>query len=189
MTAIAGVIVSFLVMLLSDLLKVTGPRRWGNAVFLIAIALLIASLSFAVSSGHWLTVAFPLRVFFFLLAALAACLEAIALLLALPAGETYLGAGENALVDRGMYALCRHPGALWLPALLISLALALGSQGLLLAGVLASALNTLYVFYQDLWVFPKTIPGYAEYKKTTPFLIPTRASLKKALGTTRHRQD
>lgn len=189
MTAVAGVIVSFLVMGLSDGLKVAGTRRWGNAVFLVALAFLIASLLLAVCSGHWFSVAVSLRAFFFLLAALAAWFEAAALVFAFPAGEIYLGGGENALADRGMYALCRHPGALWLPALLISLALALGSQGLLSAGALASALNTLYVFFQDRWVFPKTIPGYTEYRKTTPFLIPTRASLKKALETARNRQD
>ncbi|MDD4080994.1 MAG: methyltransferase [Eubacteriales bacterium] len=189
MTAIVGVIASFFLMLKSDFLKAAGPRRWGNAVFIIALALLIASLSLAAAAGHWFTVAFPLRVLFILLAALAAWLEAVSLFWALPARETYLGGRETALVDRGMYALCRHPGALWLPLLLLSLALALGSAGLLWAGAVASVLNAVYVLIQDRWVFPKTIPGYAEYQTATPFLIPTRASLKRALDTTRHRQE
>ena len=187
MKAGVGLVAAFLLMLLSDYLKVAEQRRWGNACFLLGLMLFTASLAWGMALGSWFSVALPLRVLFFLLAALAALLEAVSLFGALPARETYLGQGETPLADRGMYALCRHPGALWLPALLLFLSLGLGSLGLLLSGALAAGLNVFYVWMQDRWVFPQTIPGYQNYRKHTPFLIPTRASVKKALAT--FRQD
>ena len=40
--------------------------------------------------------------------------------------------------------------------------------------------NFLYVYLQDRYIFPRYIRGYDDYKRSVPFLIPTRASLKKA---------
>ena len=52
----------------------------------------------------------------------------------------------------------------------------------LLALLLFTLGDVLYVFYQDRCVFPHTIDRYREYRKTTPFLIPTASSIKEALA-------
>ncbi|NLC32614.1 MAG: hypothetical protein GX781_04895 [Clostridiales bacterium] len=105
------------------------------------------------------------------------------LFLSLPAVHTYFGKEEPGfLVDSGMYALCRHPGALWFPIFSCFLALGLANPELLLAAVLASLLNVLYVWFQDKKIFPHTIMGYERYQKTTPFLLPNAHSFSRAIG-------
>lgn len=182
MTALPGVFVAFALLFLSDILKLSGRRTAGNVSFLCGSLGLLMSGVFAFLTGGHFAVAWPLRVISLLLAAVAAVLEVISLFTALPAKETYLGGDPVALVDTGMYALCRHPGALWLAALSPLMALGLGSTGLLWAGVSAALLNILYVLFQDKVVFPRMIRGYAAYQKSTPFLIPTRKSIRSAFA-------
>ena len=86
------------------------------------------------------------------------------------------------LVCRGVYALCRHPGVLWLGGVYGFLALAWPSRQWLLAFFLFTAGDMFYVLYQDRWIFPHTIHRYGEYQKETPFLIPTVSSINKALA-------
>ena len=102
--------------------------------------------------------------------------------MALPVRDTYRGKAAPRLVDKGMYALCRHPGVLWLPLGLLPLAMGLGSHGLLVSGALTSLLNLLYAWYQDRYIFPRTIQGYSDYQRRIPMLLPTRRSLCQALG-------
>lgn len=91
-------------------------------------------------------------------------------------------ADKQPLISRGMYALCRHPGVLWLGAFYGFMAIARGSLSWLLAFLLFTGGDTLYVLYQDRRIFPHTIDHYAEYQKHTPFLIPTASSMKEALA-------
>ena len=174
---------SFGLMFLSDLLKLAGRRRPGRNLFLLGMAALAAAgLNASLSSSRFQT-ALPLKILFLLISLAAAVLEYLALFSSLPARSTYLGDNEpGQLVDSGMYALCRHPGALWLPLFSIPLALGLGNWELLASSGLASALNLLYVWFQDRLVFPRTFAGYGHYMKSTPFVIPTARSILRALG-------
>ncbi|MEG0755259.1 MAG: hypothetical protein RR450_02585 [Oscillospiraceae bacterium] len=52
---------------------------------------------------------------------------------------------------------------------------------MLWAFLLFTAADVLYVVIQDRYIFPKTLSGYADYQKTTPFLIPTPTSLRAML--------
>lgn len=118
----------------------------------------------------------------------AACLFFLLLIytlfFALPFEETYVAENkERKAYTRGVYGLCRHPGVLWFAGLYGGLALLVGSrQVIILAGVL-TALNVLYVVFQDLWTFPKTFSNYEEYKKSTPFLIPNGKSIQYCIRT------
>ena len=182
MSALPGVFLSFCAMLLSDFLKLRGKQGWGSAALLLGMLLLMVFLVASVFAGGWFAVAVPLRVFFFLLAGFAGVMVAISLFVSLPVKATYLAGGQVPLQDQGMYALCRHPAALWLPFLLLGAAAGLGSRGLMAAGGAASLLNGFYVWFQDSIVFPRTIPGYRDYRRRVPFLIPTRSSIRNALG-------
>lgn len=91
-------------------------------------------------------------------------------------------AGMQPLICHGMYALCRHPGVLWLGAFYGFMTLAWRSRQWLLAFLLFTLGDVLYVFYQDRCIFPHTIDRYGEYQKATPFLIPTASSVKEALA-------
>lgn len=89
-------------------------------------------------------------------------------------------ADKRPLICHGMYAMCRHPGVLCLGAFYGFLCLAWQNLPWLLAFLLFTLGDILYVFYQDRYIFPDTIDRYREYQKTTPFLIPTVSSVKEA---------
>ena len=99
-----------------------------------------------------------------------------------PRQEETCPAGMRPLTCRGMYALCRHPGVLWLGGFYGFMALAWHSRQWLLAFALFTLGDVLYVLYQDRCIFPHTIDRYGEYQKATPFLIPTASSVKEALA-------
>ena len=54
---------------------------------------------------------------------------------------------------------------------------------LLAAFALYTALDALYVLWQDRVIFPVSIEHYAAYRRSTPFLLPTAASLRRCLAT------
>ena len=184
------VIVSFLLMALSDALKMRGRDKAGKGLFAAGVLFLAAGLILSAMTGNRFHVSPLPQALFVTLAALGAWGEYSSLLGALPVKETYIGADPaQKLVDSGLYAMCRHPGAIFFPLMSVCAALGLGSVSLLINGLLASLLNLLYVVFQDQVVFPSTIPGYNSYRQRVPFLFPTAQSIARALGKTTDRQD
>lgn len=107
------------------------------------------------------------------------------LFFALPFDETYLKSesGKALVYDKGMYAVCRHPGVLWLFLFYLCLGMAFRPSEILAVGMFYSILDVLYVVVQDLWTFPRTFEDYGKYKKTAPFLIPNPGSIRRAVKT------
>ena len=99
------------------------------------------------------------------------------LFFALPAEASYAHPGEDRPVcASGVYALCRHPGVLWFAGAYLCL---WGGCGFpLWAAVLYTVLDVLLVVFEDGWVFPARLSGYDDYRRTTPFLLPNRSSLR-----------
>ena len=113
-------------------------------------------------------------------------LTVYSLFFALPFTETYVHIpGKTVVCDRGMYALCRHPGVLWFCFGYLFLALAWGTGLIWGMAIVYSLLNVGYVILQDRWTFPRTFDDYEGYRKRVPFLIPTAGSLKRAWDTRR----
>jgi len=81
------------------------------------------------------------------------------------------------LIKTGTYALVRHPGVIWYVLFLIALLLVSRSKLFLIAAPIWIFMDILYVFVQEKFYFSRMFPGYGEYKKETPMLIPTRKSL------------
>ena len=106
--------------------------------------------------------------------------EIYTLFFALPAGPSYTepGAKRQAVVH-GVYALCRHPGVLWMIGLLLCLWLCCGFP--LWAAAIYSLLDIFLVVYEDRCVFPVLLDGYGAYQKETPFLIPSFGSIRAAV--------
>jgi len=105
-----------------------------------------------------------------------------ALFFALPFNATYVeGTSPAKVVDTGLYTLCRHPGVWGFFAFYLFAFLASGNGDLLIAGMVWTAFDVLHVLMQDRWFFPQTLPGYDEYRKTTPFLFFGVKELKKCI--------
>jgi protein-S-isoprenylcysteine O-methyltransferase Ste14 len=106
------------------------------------------------------------------------------LFIEIPFKQTYTmsGVGDR-LVKTGTYALTRHPGVLWLGLFLLALLAVSRSRLLLIAAPLWFALDLLLVWVQDRFYFPRMFPGYSQYRRETPMLIPTRSSIVRCIKT------
>lgn len=182
-------VAAFVLMMLADMLKLTRLAAASPWVFLTGAILLVVTGIWAAVAEEGFGIISWVRIVFLLVAVVALILEIWSLLIALPFGPAYLARGDVTLVDHGMYALCRHPGALWLPLFLVSLSIALDSRALMSVALTASVMNLMYVWMQDRYVFPHTIRGYDQYQRTTPFVLPTRSSLREALRTIHQKKD
>ena len=180
---------SFFVFALSDLFGVLRPRRGASAFFALGGVLLTASTLWLVlrrGPGALFGALWSLRWLSLLAAAAGLALLVHTLFFALPSGGSGMAPppdGRLPLVDTGVFALCRHPGVLWLGLGYLGLWGALGGAGLGLAFVLFTALDAAYVFWQDRRVFPHSIAGYESYRARVPFLLPTARSLRACLKT------
>lgn len=106
------------------------------------------------------------------------------LLVNLPFRRTYVAPGVgDRLVTTGAYALVRHPGVLGYALFLISLVLVTESKLLLIAFPVWMLMEIAYVLIQDKYLFGRMFPGYADYRRNTPMLIPTRKSISACLRT------
>lgn len=172
-------VISFAAFFLYDLNSVKFHIRSLHLLFAVGCAVLAAATAVCL----WREYRGQVAMGFALAAAGCFGLMIYTLFFALPFADTYVEQGKPALCDRGMYALCRHPGVLWFCLMYGCLGLAWGSPGVWLTGTVYSLLNIAYVIFQDLWTFPQTFDGYGAYRKSTPFLIPTPKSLRRALKT------
>lgn len=106
------------------------------------------------------------------------------LFIEIPAHNTYVKKGVGTqLITTGTYALTRHPGVIWLALFYISLALVFPSDTLFIAIITWFIMDIILVILQDKIFFPRMFPGYHDYQKITPFILPTRQSISACLKT------
>lgn len=142
----------------------------AGAVLLAAGTVLEARRGSAPASG-WL------RGLFFMLGALFLALLVYTLFFALPVEASYARPGQKRpACTTGVYALCRHPGVLWFAGLYGCLWAAAGLP--IWEAAMYSGLNVLLVVFEDRCVFPARLEGYGAYQAATPFLLPTRRSIR-----------
>lgn len=184
-------LLGFLAYFLYDVNSVTRKNPWMHRLFAVGSVFLLSATCLDIlsawnsgalrSPGSWLLAGGAL-VF--------GCVLLYTLFFSLPFEETYRS--QNAcrrVYDRGMYALCRHPGVLWFFFFYLLLGLACLPGRLLIHGMVFSLCNLLYVLFQDRWTFPRTFPDYAAYRKTVPFLLPTGRSIRTAWQTRKGAPD
>lgn len=112
------------------------------------------------------------------------CLLVYSLFIEIPFQSTYLNKVPNRhAVMTGTYALCRHPGVLWLMFLYLGLYLVTGNTKFAVAMFIFTIANVLYVLYQERVIFPRLFVNYHLYQQSTPFLLPTKKSMKRAWHT------
>lgn len=188
MIALSLGILGFALFFLYDVNQICWEKRALSALFPVGNVCLAAATAldlYDAVAGKTLSFCLPD------LAALAGAVLFAALLFytlfwALPFEDAYAYETEERKVyDKGMYALCRHPGVLWFFFLYLFLGIACFPGTMLRNGMIYSLLNLAYIIFQDYWTFPKMFPAYLSYKKQTPFLIPTFFSIKQAWKTRR----
>lgn len=180
MTYIALGCVGFLFFYIFDWNKIRFVHRSLNAFFALGIiTLAYATIGLLRTGTVSFTVPLPMRFLFLLFAFLSISLQFYALFFALPFTDTYWNNGEKKkVIIRGIYGMCRHPGVLFFFFFYFFLWLGTGNHLVLVAAVMWTAMDVLHVYVQDRWMFPKSLLHYEMYQQTTPFLLPTRNSLK-----------
>lgn len=89
--------------------------------------------------------------------------------------------GRRLVCRSGVYALCRHPGVLWMAGMYFFLWAAMGGKQLYWTFLSTTICNTAYVIFQDVWTFPRIFLDYGSYRKDVPFLLPNRKSMTKCI--------
>lgn len=102
------------------------------------------------------------------------------LFFALPFDSTYMQSEGIPLVNKGAYGVCRHPGFWMLILFYLFLYFFFQTKELFAGFLVYTVCNFIYVYIQDNYVFPLYIAGYDDYKKSVPFLLPTKDSIKNA---------
>ena len=87
---------------------------------------------------------------------------------------------EKDLVTTGAYALCRHP-SVW-AMLFFCLLLIPAANFDPWCATTFSLCGLLLAMYEDVNVFPVLMRGYNTYKDTTPFLFPTKESIRRCFN-------
>lgn len=90
---------------------------------------------------------------------------------------------SKGIVTYGTYALVRHPGVIWLLLFYTFGSFVFLNTDILIAGIVWSSVNVLYVHIQERFIFLKIFEGYCDYKLKTPMLFPTYKSFKECLKT------
>lgn len=179
--------VAFALMALADYGQVLRAKRGAGALFPLGAALLALCTAVLAADAWRRYDRGPWALAWAAGAALMLGLLIYTLFFALPAGGSGAGTarpGElRPLVDTGVFALCRHPGVLWLGGFYACLWGALGGWALGAAFVVFTALDALYAAWQGRRIFPVSIAGYAGYCRTTPRFLPTRESLRRCAAT------
>ena len=104
------------------------------------------------------------------------------LFFAIPFKETYMEENKKRKAcTEGMYALCRHPGVLWFCGMYLGIAAMIFRIEVLTQVLLYIIWNFTYIVLQDCLIFPKIFENYKEYQRETPFLVPNRRSICRAL--------
>lgn len=158
--------------------------RLSYRYFVLGALLLAAATIYLLSLSDWAQL-FSGRLGLKLLEAGAALLFLFLLLYtlfgALPP-QSYISDEPTLLVEHGVYALCRHPGVWWLGLFYLFAWLFSEQELMLRAGIVFTTLDIVYVYWQDRFIFIKTIAGYEQYQKDTPFLLPNKQSIRRCLG-------
>lgn len=175
-------ITGFAFILLLDWADCRGLGALRAVSLAVAAAALAAATAMLVSSPPRLGSPLAVRLAGWLLAAVFAFLLVVSLFVEV----SMAGApnGKRRLRTTGTYALVRHPGAIWLLFLHLSLAFATDSGPLLVAVPFWTGANLILVGLEDRVFFPRLFGGpYLEYRRAVPFVVPSRASIGNCLAT------
>lgn len=175
---------AYTLLFLSDYNDAKLHNRYLMICFPLGSFLLILSVFFQLNFAAAPVSGLFLRILIWTIFSFFALLLIFTLFFSFPPASAYAAPGKKRPVyDKGLYALCRHPGVLWAFVLFICVWLAGGLP--LYAAIIYILLDLALVAFEDIFVFPIVLFGYEDYKQSTPFLIPTPNSINTAFSNMR----
>ncbi len=146
---------------------------------LIAVGALTTALLLTLNDGSTLGISSNIQWIGIILLILGGGLTSYSTLIEIPlAMQRDPQADHSSIYQKGTYALCRHPGFLWLIVDLTGVVIVANHQSTLVMAIGWVVFNFAVILIQDRIIFPRHFPAYQHYQHTTPFLIPTPASLR-----------
>ncbi len=185
MTGVVLGILAFFVVFWVDAVSLKRKSFAKPLLWLVTVALFVAGLILAMRQPPRAALPIPLSTAGWVLTVVCSFLLIYSLFIEIPFVTAYVRRGQpSRLVTRGTYALCRHPGVLWLAGLLAGLFFASGSLWLLVALPAWVALDVLYVVLQEKLFFVRMFGSeYEKYQRTVPMLLPTSRSIRECTQT------
>lgn len=175
---------SFFVVFWVDAVSLHGVRHVKPVLWIVSSGLFVAGLALAARDVSAVPLPAGLCVAGWTLGALFFALLIYSLFIEIPLLVPRGSGSATTVVARGTYALCRHPGVLWLAGFLAGMILATGSRALLIALPLWVGLDALYVVLQEKLFFPRMFgAAYADYQHSVPMLVPTPRSIRECART------
>ena len=161
---------AFFLFVIGDLNDAFFKKRPLKACFPLGLLVLAIATAFRLSVKD-LNIAWCAAAYVFLV------LQLVALFGSFSAEEAYTNKHEDerTVTDTGLYAMCRHPGILFFVGLYLCLHWGLSLPWL--DTIVYIMLDLALAFVEDKYTFPVILNGYDDYRKTTPFLIPTISSI------------
>lgn len=157
------------------------PTAWavGWMVFMLANVALATSPSIVILPEWTRWAGWTLLV-------LSATLLTLSVFVYLPFRATHIRAdATNTLVSTGLYALVRHPWLWGFLLLMLSLILVSRSKSMMIAAPIFALLGIASTAAQDRFLFSRTLPGYENYRRQTPMMIPNAKSVGNFLSSFR----
>ena len=183
---------SFLLFIIYDINQITIKNKIINSFFVFGFVLLcISTVQLSLTVDMLISIPLFWKILFGVLAGVFLFLLFYSLFFALPFQKTYMDSGFTVkkVYDKGVYAMSRHPGVLFFFFFYVFYSLFLGNVIVLIAGLIFTLLNVVYIFIQDRIIFPKQFENYQKYIESTPFLIPTKKSMNSCIVTLSMRQE
>jgi protein-S-isoprenylcysteine O-methyltransferase Ste14 len=176
---------SFFVVFWVDAVSLKGMSHVKPVLWLASTALFITGVVFSVRDPARVDLPSAIGVLGWVLSGAFLLLLIYSLFIEIPFISAYVKQGQPAgVVSRGTYALCRHPGVLWLAGLIAALFLGTGSLVLLVAMPVWVGLDALYVVLQEKLFFMRMFGAdYGAYQRAVPMLVPTTHSMRECART------
>jgi protein-S-isoprenylcysteine O-methyltransferase Ste14 len=185
MTGVALGAAAFLLIFWVDAVSLKKMGFVKPLLWLAGIALSVIGLVLTVREPPRIQLPTPISAAGWALVGICAALFVYSLFVEIPFASAYVQKGmPSRLVTEGTYALCRHPGVLWLAGLLAGVFLASGSLWMLVALPLWTGLDVLYVVLQERLYFLRIFgEEYRDYQQSVPMLVPTSRSVRECART------
>lgn len=171
--------IGFMLLLGSDIVGINAYKKTQNFLAFFGTLIIIVSSVFILLQGETYQLDIRLRILFGVLGLMFLFFLVYSVVIEVRRNSDK----ESKLVTSGTYALSRHPGVLWLFFYYVFGSLFFANIDILIAGIVWTFINVIYVVIQEKLIFNKIFSDYEHYKNSTPMLLPTVSSVKKCLDT------
>lgn len=165
-------IIAFVFMLFFDLSTHFDKHTYKYVFLLLSLGLFIIAVVLFLPYNQqfnndfvYTPILLPLIVFFFFALIYSVVIEVNI--------DAVIKGNQTQLITKGTYSLVRHPGVIWLFMFMFLTSLYVANYYILIASFVWTAVNAIYVYFQEKLFLQKMFEGYKAYQHKTPMLIPT----------------